>query len=182
MYFWITIGAMLLGSGMCWFMNYSKRAVLFVWSIWCLAWIPIKFADFTGYSYVVLQSILALVLVVIWRIRSSSMDEGEEVFGDDEDTGKSMCGKRFIITGIWAFILTSLLFVFADWFEVSEFNLQAISMFAVCAGIFGMMVPVRYKWIYVSLGIILGFVYMIYIDSIYADYLAQQGSGNDAKN
>jgi len=66
--FWISLGAILFGSVMCW-LNYKKKLVIATWIILILGFFLLPLlGDAYPYANLALQSILALVLLLAWKI------------------------------------------------------------------------------------------------------------------
>lgn len=66
MFFWITLGALMSGSVMCW-MNHMKKSVVVCWIIWILGFFISPYLPGQGWSFLALQSLLALILVLKWK-------------------------------------------------------------------------------------------------------------------
>ena len=141
-----------------------------------MSWLPLKFLDMTGYSYVVLQSILALTLMLFWKLRASSGSEGEEVWGADEDTDKDLCGKRLVVTFLFVSVSLSVLNFISDYLGWGAIQYLAVLLFAGFSGIFSMIFPVKYKFVYVFLGMCFAFGYSFWFQTIYEAWQAQQVS------
>ena len=70
MFFYITLIALVYGSIMCW-LNSMKIIVLACWVIWLFGFFGMPTTTAQGWHVVGLQSLLALVLVLRWRIRDA---------------------------------------------------------------------------------------------------------------
>ena len=66
--FWIALGAFIFGSLMCWF-NGRVKLVGFCCIIWVLGFfiLPYILGSGAGYSFMALQSILAIILAFTWK-------------------------------------------------------------------------------------------------------------------
>lgn len=65
--FWFTLATFLLGSAMCW-INHFRKLVLICWGIWLIAFFILPFVVQHGWFFLVIQTILALVMIMRWKI------------------------------------------------------------------------------------------------------------------
>ena len=64
--FWITLGAFILGSVMCWF-NDLRKIVVVCWGLWLAGFFILPLIFGTGWAFLVLQAALAVVLLIRWK-------------------------------------------------------------------------------------------------------------------
>jgi hypothetical protein len=65
--FWISLGALILGSVMCW-MSFYRKLVLVTWVVWIAGFFGVPMMFETAWPFLALQSLLAIVLVLSWKI------------------------------------------------------------------------------------------------------------------
>jgi len=70
MFFYISLMALIYGSVMCW-LNGILKIVLACWFVWLFAFFGMPTTTAQGWHLVGLQSILALVLILRWRIHTA---------------------------------------------------------------------------------------------------------------
>ncbi len=65
--FWTALGAMILGSVMCW-MSFLRKLVIVSWLVWIVGFFTVPLIFETGWPFLALQSLLAIILLLSWRI------------------------------------------------------------------------------------------------------------------
>jgi hypothetical protein len=67
---------------------------------------------------------------------------------------KISVGKRFLITFLWAFLMYMAFLLLSSAKEDLHFQFIGFVFFSFCSGIVAMLIPTKYKIIFVSTGIL----------------------------